>query len=125
MSIKPSKLFQDLIVWQKAHQLVLDIYDNTKQFPKEELFGLTSQIRRAAISVPANISEGFKRTGIKDKLRFYNIAQSSLEEVKYFLILSNDLGYINSEATLTKVNEVGKMLEIYSQKTKENSTTKC
>lgn len=121
--MKPSKSFQDILVWQKAHQLVLAIYKDTYQYPKEELFGLTSQIRRAVVSVPANIAEGFKRTGIKDKLRFYNIAQSSLEEVKYFLILSKDLGYINSEATLTKANEVGKMLEIYSQKAKENSTT--
>lgn len=119
--MNPSKSFQDILVWQKAHQMVLAIYKDSSQFPKEELFGLTSQIRRAAMSVPANIAEGFKRTGIKDKLRFYNIAQSSLEEVKYFLILSNDLGYIKSEILLSQANEVGKMLEIYSQKVKINN----
>lgn len=119
--MNPSKSFQDILVWQKAHQMVLAIYKDSSQFPKEELFGLTSQIRRAAMSVPANIAEGFKRTGIKDKLRFYNIAQSSLEEVKYFLILSNDLGYIKSVTLLSQANEVGKMLEIYSQKVKINN----
>ncbi len=92
--MNPSKSFQDILVWQKAHQLVLTIYKESNLFPKEELFGLTSQIRRVAASVPANIAEGFKRTGINDKIRFYNIAQSSLEEVKYFLILSKDLVYI-------------------------------
>lgn len=86
--MKPSKSFQDVVVWQKAHKLVLAIYKETNQFPREEVFGLTSQIRRATVSVPANIAEGFKRIGLKDKIRFYNIAQSSLEEVKYFLILS-------------------------------------
>lgn len=120
--MKPSKSFQDILVWQKSHQLVLAIYKESNLFPKEELFSLTSQIRRAVISVPANIAEGFKRPGIKDKLRFYNIAQSSLEEVKYFLILSKDLGFIESESSLLLANEVGKMLEIYTQKTKSNNT---
>jgi len=121
--MKPSKSFQDILVWQKSHQLVLAIYKESNLFPKEELFSLTSQLRRAVISVPANIAEGFKRPGIKDKLRFYNIAQSSLEEVKYFLILSKDLGFIESETSLLLANEVGKMLEVYAQKTKSNNTS--
>jgi four helix bundle protein len=92
----PGKIvrFEQLNVWQEAHQLVLQIYGITKQFPTEEKFGLVSQMRRAAVSVPANIAEGFKRRGEKDKIRFYNIAEASLEEVKYYLILSQDLGYI-------------------------------
>ena len=65
--------FEDLDVWKNAHQFVLTVYKLTNQFPKEELFGLTSQFRRAAISIPANIAEGYKKRGIKDKLRFYNI----------------------------------------------------
>jgi len=121
--MKPSKSFQDILVWQKSHQLVLAIYKESNLFPKEELFSLTSQIRRAVISVPANIAEGFKRPGIKDKLRFYNIAQSSLEEVKYFLILSKDLGFIESDNSLILASEVGKMLEIYAQKTKSNNAS--
>jgi four helix bundle protein len=80
--------FQDLRVWQKAHEVVLDIYRLTAAFPREELFGLTAQVRRAAVSVPANIAEGFVKRGKSDKVRFYNIAQGSLEEVRYYLILS-------------------------------------
>ena len=71
----PSKTFEDLIVWQKAHQWVLSVYRFTESFPKRELFGLTSQLCRAAISIPANIAEGFKKMGKADKARFYNIAQ--------------------------------------------------
>jgi four helix bundle protein len=88
-----SKSFEDVIVWQKAHQWVLGIYRLTSCFPREELFGLTSQLRRAAVSVPANIAEGFKRLGKGDKLRFYNTSQASLEECRYHLILARDLGY--------------------------------
>lgn len=83
-----SKRFEELTVWQKAHQLVLDVYAMTRRFPREEMFGLSSQMRRAAISVPANIAEGFKKSGKPDKLRFYNIAQGSLEEVRYYLLLA-------------------------------------
>ena len=84
----PSKSFKDLIVWQKAHQWVLEIYHFTNSFPSGEQFGLTSQLRRAAISIPANIAEGFKRKGNPDKARFYNIAQGSIEECRYYLILA-------------------------------------
>ncbi|MCF8233480.1 MAG: four helix bundle protein [Bacteroidales bacterium] len=118
-----SKSFLDLEVWQKSHDCVLGIYQISAKFPKEELFGLTSQLRRAAISVPANISEGFKRTGVKDKIRFYNIAQASLEEVRYYLILARDLCYLDSDQNLEEANEIGKMLESYVRKIKENHTT--
>jgi four helix bundle protein len=80
--------FTNLLVWQKAHALVLHIYAHTSGFPKEEVYGLTSQFRRAAVSTAANIAEGYKKRGVLDKLRFYNIAQGSLEEVRYYLILS-------------------------------------
>jgi four helix bundle protein len=83
--------FQQLNVWQEGHELVLAIYEITRGFPSEERFGLVSQMRRAAVSIPANIAEGFKRRGIRDKIRFYNIAEGSLEETKYFLILAKDL----------------------------------
>ena len=79
-----AKSFKDLVVWQKAHKFVLDIYKITKCFPKEEMYGLTSQMWRASVSIPANIAEGFKKKGKADKLRFYNIAQGSIEEMKYF-----------------------------------------
>lgn len=80
--------FEDLEVWKKAHELVLKIYNITADYPSEEKFGLVSQMRRAAISIPANIAEGFKKRGLKDKVNFYNIAQGSLEELRYYLILS-------------------------------------
>ena len=86
--------FQGLDVWQKAHQLVLIVYRVTKEFPADERYGLVSQMRRAAVSVAANIAEGFKRRGQADKIRFYNTSETSLEELKYYFILSRDLGYI-------------------------------
>lgn len=106
--------FEDLLVWQKGHQFVLEVYKMSKQFPKEEVYGLTSQFRRAAISITANIAEGYKRISNKEKLRFYNIAQASLEECRYFLILSKDLEYVKSiykEKEL--IEEVSKMLNAY------------
>ena len=108
-----AKSFQDLFVWQKAHQLVLQIYSISKTFPKEELFGLTSQLRRSTVSVPANIAEGFKRKGKKDKLRFLNIAQASLEETRYYLILVQDLKYTDTLKFLHLLEEVSKMLMAY------------
>jgi four helix bundle protein len=90
-----AKTFEDLLVWQKAHLFVIEVYKHTDSFPKSEMYGLTSQYRRAAVSIAANISEGFRKKGQADKLRFYNIAQGSLEECRYYIILSRDLGYIN------------------------------
>ena len=88
-------------------------YKLTECFPKHELFGLTSQLRRAAVSVPANIAEGFKRQGKGDKIRFYNIAQASLEECRYYLILSNDLSYANTDDLADKLDEISRMLDSY------------
>lgn len=103
--------FTDLIVWQEAHKFVLMVYGITKSYPSDEKYGLVSQMRRAAVSIPANIAEGFKRQGIQDKIRFYNIAEASLEEVKYFLILSKDLGYISSnEREFTQAESAGRLL---------------
>ena len=110
-----SKSFQDLIVWQKAHQFVLKIYSITKTFPKEEMFGLTSQLRRASISIPANIAEGFKKKSKLDKGRFYNISQGSIEECKYYLILANDLNYFNTKEIFNDLEEISKLLNSYSK----------
>lgn len=106
----PARNFGDLVVWQKAHQFVLDIYRLTRTFPNDEKFGLTSQLRRAAVSVPANIAEGFPKRGILDKTRFFNIAQGSLEEVHYYLILSKDLGYADTKSLLVAYDEVARLL---------------
>ena len=113
--MNPSKSFTDLIVWQKAHELVLEVYNYTKNFPREETYGLTSQFRRAAVSVAANIAEGFKKKGKADKLRFYNIAHGSVEECRYYCILSKDLKYGQSESLFAKLETVSKLLESYSK----------
>ena len=85
--------FEQLEVWKQAHALTLCVYRLTAGLPADQRFGLVGQIQRAAVSVPANIAEGFKRRGQADKVRFYNIAQGSLEELRYYLILCRDLGY--------------------------------
>ncbi len=108
-----ARSFEDVEVWRKAHAWVLAVYRFTESFPKQELFGLTSQLRRAAVSVPANFAEGFKRRGHADKVRFYNIAQASLEECRYYFILARDLNYGDSEALIKSSEEVSKMLESY------------
>ena len=114
MQRQPARNFQDLIVWQKAHQFVLSVYRISKGFPREEIYGLTSQLRRAAISVPANIAEGFKKKGRLDKVRFMNIAQGSLEECRYYLILSHDLEYANTMTLKLQLEEVSKLLFRYA-----------
>lgn len=111
-----TKSFKELIVWQKAHQFVLAIYKMTKSFPKEELFGLTSQFRRAAVSVPANIAEGYRKRGKADKARFLNISEGSLEECKYYLLLAEDLGYAKTDKENELAEEVSKLLNAYSNK---------
>lgn len=110
----PARSFKDLVVWQKAHQLVLEVYRFTQSFPSEERFGLTSQLRRAAVSVPANIAEGFPKRSANDKVRFFNIAQGSLEEVHYYLILAKDLGYGDNAQLLEMCDEVGRLLNGYA-----------
>ena len=102
----------------QAYKYVLNIYRVTKGFPKEEMFGLVNQMRRASTSITANIAEGFVRVGQKDKLHFYNISQGSLEETRNFVILSKDLGYISEEdktVLLGLVSEVSRMLNAYCQ----------
>jgi four helix bundle protein len=111
---KPAKIFQDLIVWKKAHEFVLMVYKYTTDFPKMEIYGLTSQFRRAAVSIPANIAEGFKKKGRADKARFLNIAQGSLEECRYCLILSKDLGHGEPRKLNVQLTEVSKLLTAYT-----------
>lgn len=102
-----------LIVWQKSHELVLEVYEITKDFPKDEMFGLTSQIRRAATSVPSNIVEGKARGSNKEYKRFLLIARGSLEELKYQLLLAKDLHYIDDTKyteLLRSSDDIGKLL---------------
>ncbi|MFA5404098.1 MAG: four helix bundle protein [Ignavibacteria bacterium] len=108
-----SKSFEDVKLWQKAHNFVLEIYKITKQFPREELYGLTSQIRRSAVSIPANFVEGFKKKSKNDKARFYNISQGSLNETKYYLRLIKDLEYFDTTNLNKELDEIAKMLEAY------------
>lgn len=89
--------FQRVIAWQKAHEFVLLVYKISKHFPEDERFGLTSQLRRAAVSIEANIAEGYRKIGKADKLRFLNIAQGSLAECRDYRILAKDLNYISDE----------------------------
>ncbi|MBQ8948724.1 MAG: four helix bundle protein [Prevotella sp.] len=93
-----TRKYEDIVAWQKAHEFVLMVYRETKNFPDFEKFGLCSQFQRAAVSIPANIAEGYKKLSKADKLRFFNISQGSLEECRYYCLLSKDLGYID-EAT--------------------------
>jgi four helix bundle protein len=115
MRREPAKRFEDLVVWQKAHALVLAVYRYSAGFPRNELYGLVSQMRRAAVSIPANIAEGFKRRQKPDKLRLLNIAQGSLEESRYFLILAEDLGYGQNSPLRDLLTEVARLLECLTQ----------
>lgn len=108
--------FENMIAWQKAHAFVLLVYRWTRLFPHDEKFGLTSQFRRAAISIEANIAEGYKKISRSDKLRFMNIAQGSLEECRDYIILSRDLQYIDSIAFQelhNAISEASKLLNAY------------
>ncbi len=105
--------FRDLKVWHKAHELTLQIYKSTEGFPQNEIYGLTSQLRRAAVSIPANIAEGCGRSGETELGRFLKIAMGSASEVEYHLLLGRDLGYLSAEdyGQITGgVTEVKKML---------------
>jgi four helix bundle protein len=110
-----AKTFEDLVVWQRAHAFVLAMYRCTESFPKHEVYGLVSQARRAAISIPANIAEGFKKRSKADKGRFMNIAQGSLEECRYYLILAKDLGYGDTAPLRGMLEEVSRLLEAYTR----------
>lgn len=110
--------FEDLIAWQRARVFIKHVYQITKTFPDDERFGLISQFRRAAVSIGANIAEGYKRMGKDDKLRFFNYSQGSLEECRCYIILSGDLGYINEhEATnlTAEIEDTSRLLNSYIQ----------
>ena len=124
MDKKAAKTFTDLIVWQKAHDFVLCAYRLSAMFPKTEIYGLTAQFRRSAVSVPANIAEGFRKRTRAEKLRFLNIAQGSLEECRYYLILVNDLGYGNTEELEAQLVEVSKLLQGYSEAIRTSGSTR-
>jgi four helix bundle protein len=111
---KPARTFQDLLVWQKAHQFVLGVYALTAAFPRQETYGLSLQMRRASVSIPANIAEGFRRRGKPEKARFMNIAEGSVEECRYFLILVKDLGYGDTERLTSLLEEVSRLLNAYT-----------
>jgi four helix bundle protein len=109
----PARSFEDLQVWQKAHAFVLEVYRLTEAFPKAERFGLTAQLRRAAVSVPANIAEGFGKRSKADKARFLNTAQGSLEECRYYLVLCRDLQYADPGQCCVLLDVTGRLLSAY------------
>lgn len=115
--------FKDLIVWQKAHELTKLAYKITESFPISERFSLANQIRRSAVSVPSNLVEGFRRKSLKDSLNFYNIAEGSLEELKYQLLLSFELGFVKEEnyhKFLDEAEQTGKLLYRFIQSQRKN-----
>ena len=115
--------FTELKVWQRSHSLVLEVYRLTSEFPSDERFGLTSQLRRAIVSVPTNIAEGSKRLTKADYARFLNIAEGSLAESEYLVLLSRDLGYLAGKACtrpLAEISEVARML--YALRSKVEAT---
>ena len=111
----PAKSFRDLVVWRKAHEFALSIYRFTEGFPKKETYGLSSQMRRAAVSIPANIAEGFRKRGKPDKVRFMNTAEGSIEESRYYLILAGDLAYGETGALMILLEEVSRLLNAYAK----------
>ena len=106
--------FTQLAVWQRGHALTLAIYDATRSFPRDELFGLTSQLRRASVSVPCNIAEGSKRRHRPDYSRFLNIAEGSLAEVEALLMLAKDLGYLSQQAAAARLDEAHELARMLS-----------
>jgi len=111
----PAKTFRDLVGWQKAHEFVLGTYRFTALFPKQETYGLCSQLRRATVSIAANIAEGFRKRGRADKVRFMNTAEGSVEECRYYLILAEDLGYGKMKNLMAALEEVSRLLNAYSK----------
>ncbi|GAB1488150.1 four helix bundle protein [Opitutaceae bacterium] len=110
-----SQSFRDVLVWQKAHAFALAVYRITESFPKHELFALTSQLRRAAASIPSNFVEGFRKRTKPDKVHFYNIAQGSADECLYQLILAHDLHYTDTSGLQTDLDleQVARLLQGY------------
>lgn len=113
-----AKTFEDLVVWQKAHALVLEVYRATAHFPKEEIFGLTSQLRRAAVSIPSNMVEGFNRNGKADKLKFYNYSEASIEEARCQLMLAHELEFADTLPLQESCKEITRILTAYIRKLK-------
>ena len=109
-----ARSFRDLLVWRKAHEFVLAAYAFAAAFPRHETYGLAAQLRRASVSMPADIAEGFRRRGRADKARFMNLAEGSLEECRYYLILAQDLGYGETAALASSLEEVSRMLSAYA-----------
>jgi four helix bundle protein len=117
--------FTELQVWQRGHQLVLEVYRASHRFPDDERFGVTSQLRRAVVSVPSNIAEGSKRLYPKDYARFLNIAEASLSETEYLVILCQDLEYVapkSGEYLLREVDEISRMLNSLRQKVEASNS---
>lgn len=113
--------FKDLAIWQRSHKLTLEIYRVTQHFPKEEMFGLTSQIRRAVSSIPTNIAEGCGRRTNAELANFLNIASGSASEVEYEILLAKEIGYVNNEQCETwtrEISEIRSMLATYMKKLK-------
>lgn len=108
-----AKSFRDLVVWQKAHTFALEVYRVSETFPSTERYGITSQLRRASVSIAANIVEGFRKHGSADKLRFYNIAQGSADECLYYLVLVHDLGFADTLHLQEQLEEVLRLLQAY------------
>jgi four helix bundle protein len=115
MKRKPARSFKDLILWQKTHRFVINCYHFTKIFPLEERFGLTSQFRRAAVSIAANIVEGWRKKSCKEKLRLLNIAHGSLEECRYYDLLAKDLNYGTRNDLQASIDEISRLLHCYSK----------
>jgi four helix bundle protein len=116
--------FTELKVWQRGHALALAIYKLSKQLPDDERFGLTAQIRRAAVSVPSNIVEGSRRQHAGDFARFLNLAEGSLGEVEYLLMLARDLGYLAAEEArphIGEVSELARMLFAFRRRVEEGA----
>ena len=111
----PARSFRDLRVWQKAHEFVLAVYGYSESFPEREKYGLAHQLRRAAVSIPANIAEGFGKRSPADKARFLNMAEGSVEQCRYYLILSQDLGYGQTELLTSTLEETSKLLNAYTR----------
>lgn len=112
---EPARTFRDLIVWGKAHEFVLAVYKYTEAMPKKETYGLCIQMRRAAVSIAANIAEGFRKRGRADKVRYMNTAEGSLEESRYYLILAQDLNYGDTGGLTSLLEEVSRLLDAYSK----------
>jgi four helix bundle protein len=115
------KLFTDLIVWKEGHKLAVLIYQTTRKFPREEMYSLSDQMRRASVSITSNIAEGFGRQGYKEKIQFYYIAHGSLTELENQLFIAKDVGYINGhdfEEIMSQANNVHALLVGFIKKTK-------